>query len=169
MSIDALRKTLQTGTPAALDALMDDESVVFWVDWREEDDAIVRYCEQILQTGHLDAEIVEIEAEPGFELYIVFRGERHRVPLVIGAEDRHITLYSLNRVLAPEYEIRFCVASNGSDTLAVIPLRADDWHSLESQFGNKVQQHFMAIAEKPNLFTDPICPPSDGSRKWWQF
>ena len=81
MSINALRKALQTGTPAALEALMDDESVVFWVDWREE----------------------------------------------------------------------------------------DDWHSLESQFGNKVQQHFMAIAEEPNLFTDPVRPPTDGSRKWWQF
>lgn len=169
MNIELIQQALRSGIPSDIENLLNNESTVFWVDWREEDDAIVRYCEQILQTGQLDAEMIDIEDDPGFELYIVFGEKRSCVPLVIGTEDRHITLHSLNQVLSPDYEIRFFTASYGSDTLAFVPLSASDWQSLEQEFGPALQQHFMRIEAKPNLFTDPIRVPKSNRHKWWQF
>jgi len=136
-------------------ALLDDDGAVFLVDWREEDDAIIAYCESILRTGSLSAEVVDIDADPGFELYIEYAGKRTRVPLVVGPEDRHLTLYSLNQILAPDYEVRVCVDSQGSDTLAFLPLRATHWSELERTYGAKVTEHFRRIADKPNFFTEP--------------
>lgn len=48
--------------------MLADEDNVFLVDWREEDDAIVASCEDILNTGDLAAEVVEVDADPGFEM-----------------------------------------------------------------------------------------------------
>jgi hypothetical protein len=146
---------LQSPSEDNVSALLDDDSAVFMVDWREEDDAIVEYCESVLGTGSLSAELVDIDDDPGFELYITYAGDRAKVPLVAGPEDRHITLYTLNQVLAPDYEVRVCVDSNVSDTLAFLPLAATDWSALESKYGEAVAERFKRIEEKPNLFTDP--------------
>jgi hypothetical protein len=151
----SVEQLLSTESESAVESMLADRGHVFLVDWREEDEAIVQYCEDILQTGDLAAELVEIDADPGFEIYISHRGKRVKVPLVVGPEDRHITLYALNEMLKPAYEIRVCVDSNGSDTLAFLPLSAADWLDLESRFGPKVAKHFRRIEQRPNLFTDP--------------
>ena len=150
-----VEQLLQNESQQAVEALLDDQENVFMVDWREEDDAIVRYCEEVLKTGDLAAEVVEVDGDPGFEMYISHRGQRAKVPLVIGGEDRHITLHTLNQLLKPAFEIRVCVDSNGSCTLGFLPLPAADWLALESRFGDKVANHFRKIEEHPNLFTDP--------------
>jgi hypothetical protein len=139
----------------AVEELLADQDVVFWVDWREEDDAIVGYCEDILQTGTLAAEVLEIEEDPGFEMYLDYGDRREKVPLVGGDEDRHITIHALNQIFKPDYEIRVCIDSNGMDTLAFLPLPAADWAELEARFGDRVQARFRKIEERPNLFTDP--------------
>jgi hypothetical protein len=144
---------LSDPTKEAIQAMLDDQKSVFLVDWREEDDAIVGYCEEILKTGALSAEIVDIDG-PGFAGYLTFRGKRVRFPWVVGTEDRHITLHTLNEVLMPEFEIRVCVDSNGSDTLAFLPLSGEDWKALEAAHGERVAKHFRKIKERPNLFTE---------------
>ncbi len=136
-------------------ALLDDRSAVFLVDWREEDDAIAGSCEAVLRTGSLSAELVELDADPGFEISISYAGKRAKVSLVGALEDRHITLHALNQALAPDYEVRVCVNSRGGDTLAFLPLSAADWADLESKYGARVAKHFRRIEERPNLFTDP--------------
>ncbi|BBO34071.1 hypothetical protein [Lacipirellula parvula] len=145
---------LQTPSEAHVAALLDDDDAIFLVDWREEDDVIIEYCESILRTGSLSAAIIDVDADPGFELYIEYSGKRSKVPLVVGHEDRHITLYSLNQALAPDYEIRVCVDSQGSDTLAFLPLRSAHWSTLEQTYGRLVDKHFRKITQQPNLFTD---------------
>lgn len=147
-------KKLINGNSDVLDDLFGDHHSVMVVDWGEEDDAIVRYCENILQTGDLSAEVTNIDEDPGFEIHINYRGKRVRVPLVIGVEDRHITLHTLNQLLKPDYDIRVFDASNGSDTLVFLPLRSSEWAQLENEFGNKVEKHFRKIEEHPNLFTE---------------
>ncbi len=149
-----VEQLLSTESESAIEEMLADKDNVFLVDWREEDDAIVGYCEDILKTGDLTAEPVEIDADPGFEIYILHRGKRVKVPLAVGPEDRHITLYTLNELLRPAFEIRVCVDSNGSDTLAFLPLSAADWSALEGRFGAKVAKHFRKVEERPNLFTD---------------
>lgn len=143
-------------TEDAIQSLLDDRETVFWVDWREDDDAIVDYCEDILNTRSLSAHLVDAENEAGFELFIHYKDRRVRVPLVIGHEDRHLTIVSLNDILAPDFEIRFCIDSNNADTLAFLPLATDAWRDLESQFGENVARRFYRIKPKPNLFTDEL-------------
>jgi len=48
-----LRDALQAGTDEAMRALGENDALCFAVDWREEDDAIVGCCEDILSTGQL--------------------------------------------------------------------------------------------------------------------
>ena len=152
---NTVEQLLVTESESALQSMLGDRQSVFFVDWREEDSAIVEYCESILKTDDLAAEMVEIDTEPGFEIYISHRGQRVRVPLVVGLEDRHITLFTLNELLKPAFEIRVCVDSNGSDTLAFLPLSSSDWSALEHRFDAKVAKHFRRIDERPNLFTEP--------------
>jgi hypothetical protein len=149
-----VEQLLSTENQSAVEVLLADQDSIFLVDWREEDDAIVGYCEGILKTGDLAAELVDVDADPGFEIYISHRGQRVKVPLVVGPEDRHITLYTLNELLKPAFEIRVCVDSNASDTLAFLPLSAADWSVLEGRFGVKVAKHFRRIEQRPNLFTE---------------
>jgi hypothetical protein len=149
-----VERLLQDDTQKAAEEMLHDRKAVFLVDWRAEDDAIVGCAEDILQTGDLEAEVVGVDDDPGFALYISHKGKRMKVPLVAGPEDRHITLHALNELLRPEHEIRVCVDSRATDTLAFLPLPAADWAALEARFGEKVAAHFRKIGAQPNLFTE---------------
>lgn len=154
MDIARITNLLDAPTEKNLNALLDSQDTVFWVDWREEDDAIVTYCEEILKTGQLMAEVHHIEKSPGFELTITYKQTTVIVPLVIGPADRHITLVTLNQTISADFEIRFCLDSAGSDTLAFLPLPNVIWRELEKKYGSTLDQHFARIHRKPNLFTD---------------
>lgn len=154
MDVDKLIAVLESPTEEAVRALLDDNSTVFWIDWRQEDETIAESCELVLQTGRLSGELVESDA--GYEVWLRFGDRRERVPLSDSADDRHITLCTLNRVLAPEYEVRFCIDSNGSDTLAFLPLECEQWAELERRYGKAVGQRFYRFSDRPNLFTDPL-------------
>lgn len=153
MNLDLITAVLENPTEENVQALLDDDQTVFWVDWREEDDAIPGYCESILQTGHLSG---EADTEAGYEVYVSYKERRLRVPIVIGHEDRHITICTLNEALAPDYEVRFCIDSDGGDTLAFLPLPSSTWAELEEGYGARVHERFYRITPKPNLFTDPL-------------
>jgi hypothetical protein len=156
MTIHLVQAVLESPTEQTIRALLDDRATVFWIDWREEDDSIVAACEDLLQTGGLCAEFAEADNEEEEELTIQYGDRRVRVPLTYSEADRHITLCALNEALAPDYEVRFCIDSNGGDTLAFLPLSTAQWADLERQYGNAVQQRFYAIAAQPNLFTDSL-------------
>ena len=156
MNTHLVTAVLESSAEAAIRALLQDRTTVFWVDWREDEVDIVRYCEGALQTGSLTVERVRAATPQGSELFIAFNGRRLRAPLINGYEDRHITLCTLNQVLAPDYEVRLCIDSNGSDTLAFLPLATDRWSELEQRFGVAVSRHFYRLTERPNVFTDPL-------------
>jgi hypothetical protein len=145
-------------SPSADDirALLNDHSTVFWIDWQQQDETIADDCDSVLQTGQLSGELVEVESDDGYEVYLQYRDRRVRVPLSYSGDDRHVTLCALNRVLASDYEVRFCIDSNGSDTLAFLPLRCEQWADLERRYGEAVGQRFYRLAERPNLFTDRL-------------
>jgi hypothetical protein len=97
-----------------------------------------------------------VDAEPGFEIYVRYKDKRIKVPLTVSPADRHITICSLNEALAPDYEVRFCINSNGSDTLAFLPLPTSTWAELEEGYGERVGQRFYKIASRPNPFTEAL-------------
>lgn len=154
MNTNIIERFLSSPTEKNIEKLLNSQDTVFWVDWREEDDAIVEYCERILQTKQIDSELQDIEEEPGFQFSIVYKGVTVIVPLVAGPEDRHITLYALNQAIAADFEIRFCIDSAGGDSLAFLPLSISQWGELEERFGNTVAEHFAKIEARPNLFTE---------------
>jgi len=160
-----IRQTIRSliedaGTDAVFEALWEDDASSFAVDWREEDDAIPRYCENVLATGKLSA------AMEDDKLFIQFGQKRVQVPLTYSADDRHITLFTLNEVLHPDFEVRCVTRSHGSDTLAFVPLSAADWLALERQYGLEKIRAVFEIIRKPNLFTELTDEqePGDGNQ-----
>lgn len=51
--MDNIRKYLIVGLEDRIDVLWEDKDILM-VDWREYDEAIIKHCEKILQTGELD-------------------------------------------------------------------------------------------------------------------
>jgi hypothetical protein len=163
MDISKVTAVLESPTDEAIRTLLHDSSTVFWINWRQEDETIAQSCESVIQSSDLFGESVESDMPEGYQVFVRFRDRREQVPLSYSRDDRHITLCALNRVLAPEYEVRFCIDSNGGDTLAFLPLASDVWAELELRYGNEVAQRFYKMTERPNLFTDEFPP-----RVTWQ-
>src|SRR5436190_23967538 len=91
MNINLVIALLESPSEEAIRALFDDRATVFWVDWREDEADIVKYCESVLQTGSLAAEWVDAATTPrGSDLFITYGAKRIRAPLINGDEDRHI-------------------------------------------------------------------------------
>ncbi|WP_347216197.1 hypothetical protein [Chryseobacterium sp.] len=144
--IDTLQKYIETESFEDLSIL--NNQLVFWVDWREEDDAIVEYCEKCLHTGVLHAELVYSGEE--IFLTIKYKDQTFTEKVI----DRDPTLIFLNRVLLPDYEIRFCKGSDGSDTLAFLPLSKSEWAELESIHGKeKLDRLFEVIHQDTQMFS----------------
>ncbi len=152
----AITAVLESATDATINALLDDAEAVFWIDWRQDDDSIPESCESVLRTGALSGELLSADTDRGYEVYVRYRDRRLKVPLTYSGADRHITLCTLNQALAPDYEIRLCVDSHGSDTLAFLPLAASEWSALEQRFGDRVGKRFLKLTSRPNVFTDPL-------------
>jgi hypothetical protein len=166
MDVVRVVAAIESRTEEAIHALLIDDTTVFWVDWGQEDETIADACESVLQTGGLRGEMVYVDSDQGFEVWIHYRDMRAKVPLTYSVDDRHITLCTLNRILAREYEVRFCIDSEGNDSLAFLPLKCDEWAALERQHGKAVARRFYRFGEKPNLFTYRL---QLRKRKWWLF
>lgn len=122
------------------------------VDWRKEDEAIVEYCENILQTGSLHAEIQNAGNPQGFMITLYYRDQALIIPYQGEGADRDTTLKALNQILQPDYEIRFCEASDGSDTLAFLPLPSSLWQQLDQKYTNRIYQLFRTFEQDSTFF-----------------
>ena len=160
MNTKLVRHVLASPSEEARRVLLNDEFAVFLVDWREEDDAIVDYCEGIIQTGKLSAELTDGQPGEEFGVYIQYGDKRLMAPLNHNPGDRHVMICALNEILSPDYEIRLCLDSMGSDTLAFIPLRLSDWADLQREYHHALSKHFHKMTAEPNVFTDHIPVPN---------
>ncbi|ENW92597.1 hypothetical protein [Acinetobacter dispersus] len=66
--------------------------------------------------------------------------------------DRDTTLKALNQILQPDYEIRFCVASDGADTLEFIPLPKSLWQNLDQKYLHNIDQFFRRFEPDSTFF-----------------
>jgi simple sugar transport system ATP-binding protein len=110
------------------------------LDRREDDAAVVRCCEDILRTGSLAVEINDTNDALGFELIVSHKDKKRKAPYQEEKADknaRNTMIATLNEVLMPDYEIRFCEHSDGSDTSAFLPLSTEQWRELENEFGQE--------------------------------
>jgi len=168
MREDTIRKFIPLDPWKEGRGLLDHEDLVFWVDWRHDDGEIAAECESVLQTGKLSSEWVEEDA-----LFVHFGDRQVQVPLTMSEADRHLTLLAINKAMEGHFEIRFCIASAGSDTVAFLPLPAGSWVKLEQEFGERLARHFYPLQPTPNLFTDPMpfrpMPQAPQGKPWWKF
>lgn len=124
------------------------KDLVFWVDWREYDDAVVDFIEDCLQTGTLAAKIEDRPNEE-LELFVSYKGKVYQRIIV----DLNDTIIWLNEILQPTYEIRFCKISKGSDTLAFVPLTSEQWQALQGRYGEElIAKHFEILTKESKFF-----------------
>lgn len=122
------------------------DDILFWIDWREYEEDIVFACEDILQSGELEAEACDSEKEGFYNIDISYKDKHEKVICKEDKGGRKSTLAALNNLLAPGHEIRFCKGSEGCDTIAFLVLSADQWKSLEETFtSEKVNEVFAKI------------------------
>ena len=119
---------------------------LFWVDWREADDYIVKLAADAMGRKDLSAQW----QEDG--LRIMFEGRTTPVPLEQKPGEQDITLAALNRALHPGFELRWVRASEGGDTLAFQILPAKGWQALEAHYGEAVAQAFARLDPSRPLF-----------------
>jgi hypothetical protein len=156
MNLQLITNVLESPTDVNIQALLDDPTTVFWIDWKQEDVSIVEACERVLQTGTLRAEMVEVDKPGGYEVSIHYGDRKGKVPLSYSVGDVHITLWALNEMLKPDYEIRLNIDSTNSDTQAFVPLAPSEWEKLESKYGAALSRHFYKIEAYPNIITEPL-------------
>ena len=150
--MDNIRKYLNAGLEERIDVLWEDKDIL-WIDWREYDEEIIKCCEKILQTGELDGEVRESESDMGFDVIIKFRNKEHIIKYPGEGADRDTTIKELNKIITPDYEIRFWMDSIGSDTLGFIPKKLKYWEELAMEFGKeKVRKYFSVINDNSRMF-----------------
>lgn len=169
-----VRDLIMNPTREVLDLLYaaETQAPFLWIDGREDDAAIAATCDAIVGPGVLAAEW------RGDELFVHGRGREIQVTLEQDAGDRHRALLACNEILAPTHEIRYVWETDGADTAGLLLLSAEDWRSLENDYGcEAVAAAYLALAPRPNIFTDPLhalrpkrpAPLPAARRSWWRF
>lgn len=126
--------------------------IAMWIDWREEDENIITYCEDILQTEQLSVETLDAENERGFDTIITYKNQEISIPYNGNGADRDTTIKTLNQTIQSEFEIRLCKESLGSDTLCFIPLTNGQWNELDKKYPKQVTEKFKKITTETKLF-----------------
>ncbi|RZK56114.1 MAG: hypothetical protein EOO91_12740 [Pedobacter sp.] len=137
------------------DNLCDDEDIyeiAMWIDWREEDENIINYCEDILQTEQLSVETLDAENERGFDTIITYNNQEISIPYKGNGADRDTTIKTLNLSIQSEFEIRLCKESLGSDTLCFVPLTNKQWNELDKNYPKQVNEKFEKITTETKMF-----------------
>ena len=126
------------------DNFWNNEALV-WIDWGEEDDAIIEYFNEHLDKEHqIKFELVNIDAKRGIDIYL-FKGQEKM--------DRDTTLKAVENYINPKYQIRWFMYSDGDDTLAFVLLLTEQWTALEKEFGEKtVRDIFAKITPSSVMF-----------------
>ncbi len=130
----------------------DMDAIAMWIDWREEDENIITYCEDILQTNVLFVTTNNADNERGFHIIISYKDQETVIPYKGAGADRDTTLMTLNQILQPEFEIRLCKESLGNDTLCFLPLSQEQWSFLDTQYSEQVSEKFEIITKWTRMF-----------------
>ena len=83
---------------------------------------------------------------------ISYKGQEYNIPYQEDETDRNITMITLNKALAPDYQIRFCDVLVGNYAFVFLPLPAEQWRELEREFGREtITRFFKEITEDTKL------------------
>ena len=133
-----------------LDDLFDSEAII-WIDWREYDEDIVNYFNDMID------EPIDIKTVSNGKAYgddIVLQKGDKELQIPYGDEqDRDVTIKYFNDFVKPDYEVRWFAESLGNDTLGFTVLSGAEWVNLEDEFGaDTVRYYFEPINLESNMF-----------------
>lgn len=137
---------------AFYDVLAEEEKIVHWIDWGDNDEWIIEDVAKYLKLNDLTFEIEKTDNYYGYDLFILYQGKKVKIVFEGDGILRDITLRTLNEVIMPDYEIRFGVDSLGGDTLAFIPLTQEEVKLLAEKFGETFEQKLQKITTDSQMF-----------------
>ena len=130
--------------------LFDSEAII-WIDWREYDEDVVRYFNDMMD------EPIDIKTVSNGKAYgddIVLQKGDKELQIPYGDEqDRDVTIKYFNDFIKPDYEVRWFVESLGNDTLGFTVLSVSEWAKLDGEFGaDTVRYYFEPIDFESDMF-----------------
>lgn len=133
-----------------LDDLFDSEAII-WIDWREYDEDVVRYFNDMID------EPIDIQTISNGKPYgddIVLKKDDKELLIPYGDEkDRDVTIKYFNEFVKPDYEVRWFTESLGNDTLGFTVLSGAEWVKLDDEFGvDAVRYYFEPINLESDMF-----------------
>lgn len=152
--MEYIKDFLKNEDRESFDKLCENCTKLVWIDWREYDEDIINYIENVIQSGKLIGKNEDADNKMGVNIIIEWKGKEYKIsyPNEEGS-DRDTTIKTLNKVIQPEHEIRLFMESLGSDTLAFVPLSKEEWEELEKDFGvEKVNYYFSKIDDNSKMF-----------------
>ncbi len=121
MNLEFYEELFSLDDEKRVEKIFDNNSDVIWIDWREEETAIVDYLNDSVSDINITSEVLETEDEKyGYEVKVCIGSICKTVSPLSEESNQHQTLQILDKLLDNTYEIRFVTDSNGSDTLAVM-------------------------------------------------
>ena len=127
--------------PDSIETFWDSNELV-WIDWREYDEDIIRYFNEMME-DKLELELIDNRKPYGDDIVLVKGTEKLQIPYE-EEMDRDTTIKYLNEFIKPDYEIRWFLESLGNDTLGFILLKSDEWKKLEEEFDNNTLGYYFA-------------------------
>lgn len=127
--------------PDSIETFWDSNELV-WIDWREYDDDIIRYFNEMME-DKLELELIDNGKPYGDDIVLVKGTEKLQIPYE-EEMDRDTTIKYLNEFIKPYYEIRWFLESLGNDTLGFVMLKSDEWKKLEEEFDNNTVGYYFA-------------------------
>lgn len=127
--------------PNSIELFWDSNELV-WIDWREYDEDIIRYFNEMME-DKLKLELIDNGKPYGDDIVLVKGTEKLQISYE-EETDRDTTIKYLNEFIKPDYEIRWFLESLGNDTLGFILLKSDEWKKLEEEFDNNTLGYYFA-------------------------
>lgn len=134
--------------------IFDDLDNVIWIDWGDEEDAIVDAIRAHINLDNFSSNTVDADNDQGYVVIVSFGDRSLTIDPTSDFDSRHATLNTVDELLS-DHQIRFATPTNGSDTIAVAIERESDWQSLYNEFGQTLNQLFCPIRELPDLMNTP--------------
>lgn len=126
-----------------------EDSPAFWVDWREFDEDIADYC----HIDGLTAEVCDADNDLGYDLFFSYKDRKTQVLFEEEDITRDPALQAINRVIMPDYELRFMTDTLGGDGLAFIVLEGQGWQTLTAKYGkDALDSRFLPITDGTTMF-----------------
>jgi len=137
----------------ALCAGKPDDQALLWIDHRDEDDGIIESLSRRLGEG--DAIAVDWRDD---DLWAMYRGTAHRVPLTFTPHDRYVAIGSVAELVKDRYGLYVSKASLRSDTHGLAVLAHAEVASASDAARQVLQERFTRVAPGTDYFGGPDLP-----------